>query len=87
MTYLIKYVYDLNLHVFDINTGINESEKLTKHISSKCKCKFDGRKCCLNQKWNNNTCQSECKNRKEHNACNKIIFGILLHVLVKMENM
>ena len=23
-----------------------------KHISCKCKCKFDGRKCSSNQNWN-----------------------------------
>ena len=57
MTYLIKYVFqikqDLNLSVFMI-TGINELKTLTKHISCKCKCKFDGRKCNSNQKRNNN---------------------------------
>ena len=26
-------------------TGKNESKVLTKEISCKCKCKFDGRKC------------------------------------------
>ena len=26
-------------------TGINESKTLTKHISYKCKARFDGRKC------------------------------------------
>ena len=36
---------DLNLSVFNIVTGINESKVLTKHISCECKCKFDGRKC------------------------------------------
>ena len=25
-----------------MTTGINESKTLTKHISCKCKCKFDG---------------------------------------------
>ena len=57
MTYLIKYVFqikqDLNLSVFMI-TGINKLKTLTKHISCKCKCKFDGRKCNSNQKSNNN---------------------------------
>ena len=37
-------------------TGINESKILTKHISWKSKCKFDGTKCNSNQKWNNNKC-------------------------------
>ena len=35
---------DLNIHVFDMIIGINESETLTKHISCECKCKFDGKK-------------------------------------------
>ena len=35
---------DLNLSVFNMITGINESETLAKHISWKCKCKSDGRK-------------------------------------------
>ena len=46
-------------------TGINELKTLTKHISCKCKCKFDGRKCNSNQKWNNNNCRCECKNQKK----------------------
>ena len=30
---------------------INESKATTKDISCDCKCKFDGRKCTLNQRW------------------------------------
>ena len=33
----------------------------TKHISCKCKCKFDGRSCNSDQWWNNDKCQCECK--------------------------
>ena len=36
---------DLNLIVFNIIVGINESKTLTKQISCKRKCKSDGRKC------------------------------------------
>ena len=36
-----KKIEDLNLSVFNTITGINESKTLTKHISCKCKCKFD----------------------------------------------
>ena len=46
----------LNLRVFNMLTGINESKILTKHISCKCKCKFNGRKCNSNQKFNNDKC-------------------------------
>ena len=34
---------DLDLCVFNIITGINESKTLTKNISCECKCKFDGK--------------------------------------------
>ena len=44
------------------------------------KCKFDGTKCNSNQWWNNNKCRCECN----VNEC--IMFGTLLHVIVKMEN-
>ena len=35
---------DLNLSVFNMITGINESKTL-KHKLCECKCKIDGRKC------------------------------------------
>ena len=41
---------DLNLSVFNMITGINESKILTKHISCECKCKFDGRNSNSSQK-------------------------------------
>ena len=28
-----------------MNTGLNESKTLAKHLSCECKCRFDGRKC------------------------------------------
>ena len=47
MTYRIKYVFqikqDLILSVFIMITGINETKALTKHLSWKCKCRFDGK--------------------------------------------
>ena len=42
---------DLIVSVFNMITGINESEISTKHIWCKCKCKFDDRKRNLTQKW------------------------------------
>ena len=35
---------------------------LSKVISLECKCKFNGRKCNSNQKWNSDKCQCECEN-------------------------
>ena len=63
MTYLIKYVFkqnrSLNLSVLNMITEKNESKILTKDISCERKCKFDGRKCNLNQNWNNDKCRCE----------------------------
>ena len=39
----------LNLSVFNMITGINESKALTKHVPYECKCKFDRTKCNSNQ--------------------------------------
>ena len=64
--YISNETENLNLNVFNMKTEINKSRTLTKHISCKCKCKFDGRKCNLNQKWNNNKCLCTCKNPKEY---------------------
>ena len=51
-----KKTEDLNLSIFNIIIGRNESKTLTNNISCKCKCKFDGSKCNSNQKWNNHKC-------------------------------
>ena len=74
---------DLNLSMFDMIKGINESKTLTKYISCQCKCRFDERVCSSDQWWNNDKCQCECKNVM---YVKKVMFGILLPVLVKMEN-
>ena len=70
----------LNQSIFNMITGINESK--TKHISCKCKCKFDETKCKSNQWWNNNKCWRDCK--KQH--VKNIISGFLILVAMKMEN-
>ena len=59
---------DLNLRVFNMITGINESKALTKHRSCECKFKLDGIKCNSNQWWNNYKCWCECK---KHDACER----------------
>ena len=52
---------DVNLKVFNMIRRINESKTLKRHLSCDCKCKFDGRRYNLNQKWNNDQSQHECK--------------------------
>ena len=59
-----------------------------KHIPFKCECKFDGRKCNLNQKLNNDKCLREWKSLKKNIVCaKKDVFGILQHVVTKMVNL
>ena len=72
---------DLNLDLFNTITTINESK--TKHIS--CKCKWNLMKKNVIQinsgiTINVNVSVKSVKHEK------KIMFGILLHVVVKMEN-
>ena len=59
--FVLNKIEDLNLSVFNIMTGINESKTLIKHISFECKCKFHGRKCYSDQWWKNDRCWYECK--------------------------
>ena len=59
---------DLNLSVFNMITGINESKTLAKDISCECKFKFDGTKCKSNQ-WCNND-KYQCEYKKYH-ICEK----------------
>ena len=47
---------------------ITNKNEAKKHISCDCKCKCNSTRCNSNQKWNNETCQSECKN---YHKCNK----------------
>ena len=47
---------ELNLSMFNIATGTNESKTLTKHKSCKYKWKFDGRKFNSDQWWFNHKC-------------------------------
>ena len=54
---------DLNLSMFNMITGINESKTLTKHVSWEYKCRFDGRKYNSGQWWNKDKCWCECKKR------------------------
>ena len=74
-------IEDLNLSVLNMITGINEFKTLAKHISCKRKCRFDGRKCNSDQWWNKNDVSA-----KNVMYVKKIMIGILLHVVAKMEN-
>ena len=67
MSYFQKYMFqkkteDINVKAFNMITNKNEAKVMIEHISCDCKCKFNSPKCNSKQKWNNKTCQCECKN-------------------------
>ena len=51
--YIPSEIEDVNLKVFNITKGMDESKTLAKHISCECRCEVDGRKCNSKQEWNN----------------------------------
>ena len=64
-------------------TGKNESKSLTKDLSCECKCKFNGTKWNSNQWWNNVNVNVNVKNII---YVKMIMFGTMLQVIVKIEN-
>ena len=84
--YVLNKAEDLNIIVFNIITGIDESKTLANNISCECKYKFDDRKCNLNQKWITTNINVNVKIWKKLKCAKMIIFGILLHGVVKMAN-
>ena len=72
---------DLNPSVLNMVIGINESKML--NISCKCKCRCYEKKYNSDQCWNNS--KSQCEFKKRY-ACEKDYFGIMLHIVVKKEN-
>ena len=46
-------------------TNKGEPKEMTEHISCHFKCKFNRKTCNSNKKWNNKTCQCECKNYRK----------------------
>ena len=74
---------DLNLNMLNMITGINESKTLTKHISCECKCKFHKRNVI---QINGGITINLDVSIENIIYVKKIIFGILVHAFVKMEN-
>ena len=74
---------DLNLSVFDMITGTNESKTLAKHLPCECKCRFDGKNVI---EINGGIMTHVDVTAKRIIYAKKIMFGILLHVIMIMEN-
>ena len=46
-------------------TNKNEAKAMAKQIFYYCKCKLNSTTCNSNLKWNNKTCEYECKNYRK----------------------
>ena len=64
-------------------TGINKSKTLTKYMSSECKCRLDGKNVI---QINGEIMINVDVSVKKLMYVKKIMFGILVHVTLKMEN-
>ena len=74
---------DLNLSMFNMITEINESKKLPKHLSCECKCRFDGK---IVIQINGRRTINVDVSVKNIISVKEIMFGILVHAVVKIEN-
>ena len=60
-----KETKDINVKALNVVTNKNDAKSMTEHISCDCECKPNSKTCNSNQKWNNKTCQYECKNYRK----------------------
>ena len=65
-------------------TKANESKKVIRHISCKCKCKFDGKNV-IQIRFGIVINVGVSANIQEKMWLKKVIFGIPLHLFVKMK--
>ena len=75
---------DLNIYVLNIIIGKNLSKILAKDISCQCKCRFDEKQNVI--QINGGITTNVNVSVKDAMYVKKIIFGILLHVIVKIGN-
>ena len=66
-----KEIKDVNVKAFNMIAKQDEAKEVTEHISCDCKYKFNRTTRNSKQKWNDKTCQCECKN------CSQIINQVL----------
>ena len=74
---------NLNKHIFNMITRKKEQNILTKYISCECKCRFDEK---IIIQINDGTAINGNVSVKNVMYMKTILFGILLHVAVKIEN-
>ena len=78
---------NVNWNVFNFIKTKSESKTFEKHLSFEFNCKLDSKGRNSNQTWNKNKYTCECKIPRKSMCEKNIIFGILLHEVMKMVDM
>ena len=64
-------VKNLNIKVFNLVLGTNETRRIEWHETYKCKCRFEHSVCNNKQHWNDDKCSCECKELIDKGVCDK----------------
>ena len=66
-----KIVKILNVKVFNLVSGTNETRRIEWHETCKCKCRFNSSVCNIKQRWNDDKYSYECKELIDKGICDK----------------
>ena len=67
-------VKNLNVKVFNLVSGTNETRRIEWHEMCNCKCRFNSGVCNNIQCWNDDKCRCECKELIDKDVCDKGFF-------------
>ena len=62
---------NLNIKVFSLMSGTNETRFIEWDERCKCECRLDAIVCNNKQRWNKNKCRCECKELIDKRVCDK----------------
>ena len=75
--FLMLWKY-LNVKVFNLVSGTNETRYIEWHEMCKCKCRFNSSFHNNKQRWNVDKCKCKCKKLIDKGVCYKNLFRILV---------
>ena len=64
-------VKNVNVKVFNLVSGTNETRRIEWNETCKCKNRFNSRVCDNKQRWNEDKCRYECKQLIDKCVCDK----------------
>ena len=67
--YVPNKIKNMNVKVFNLMSGVNETRFLVEHESFECKCELNESVCNSKQEWNHDECQCECKGFDDWSSC------------------